>query len=113
MVTGCLAERYVDERTTDDVRAWKVVAQRGEWVKVPLLVGTPEEGRFDAEIVGNAEDGVFSWKQAIRSRQAVCTANLHDTGAFVIFKKQRTLNTSRRDHHTLRPNFDIAFIEDI
>jgi hypothetical protein len=44
-----VAERYVDEQTTDDVRAWKVVAQRGEWVKVPLLVGTPEQGRFDVD----------------------------------------------------------------
>jgi len=41
-----VAERYTDEETTDDVRAWKVVAQRGEWVKVPLLVPPPEEGRF-------------------------------------------------------------------
>ncbi|HEX5138166.1 MAG TPA: CPBP family intramembrane glutamic endopeptidase [Planctomycetota bacterium] len=46
-VTGIeLAERYVDEETTDDVRAWKIVANRGEWVKVPLLVGPPEEDRF-------------------------------------------------------------------
>ncbi len=42
-----VAERHVDETTTDDVRAWKVVAQRGEWVKVPLEVGPAgEEGRF-------------------------------------------------------------------
>jgi len=46
-VTGLeVAERYSDERTTDDVRAWKIVAQRGEWVKVPLVVGPPEDGRF-------------------------------------------------------------------
>jgi len=41
-----VAERYTDEETTDDVRAWKIVANRGEWVKVPLLVPAPEEGRF-------------------------------------------------------------------
>jgi membrane protease YdiL (CAAX protease family) len=46
-VTGLeVAERHVDETTTDDVRAWKIVAQRGEWVKVPLLVPPPQEGRF-------------------------------------------------------------------
>jgi membrane protease YdiL (CAAX protease family) len=41
-----VAERHVDEATTDDVRAWKIVAQRGEWVKVPLLVSPPRDGRF-------------------------------------------------------------------
>jgi len=41
-----VAERHTDEETTDDVRAWKVVALRGDWVKVPLLVGEAEEGRF-------------------------------------------------------------------
>jgi membrane protease YdiL (CAAX protease family) len=44
-----VAERYVDEDTTDDVRAWKIVASRGEWVKVPLLVPPPEDGRFVVE----------------------------------------------------------------
>ena len=49
-VTGIeVAERHTDETTTDDVRAWKVVAQRGEWVKVPLLVTSPEPGRFDVD----------------------------------------------------------------
>jgi membrane protease YdiL (CAAX protease family) len=49
-VTGLeVAERYTDEETTDDVRAWKIVAMRGEWVKVPLLVPPPEEGRFVVE----------------------------------------------------------------
>jgi hypothetical protein len=41
-----VAERYIDDDTTDDVRAWKIVAQRGEWVKVPLLVETLEDGKF-------------------------------------------------------------------
>ncbi|MCK6459954.1 MAG: CPBP family intramembrane metalloprotease [Planctomycetes bacterium] len=45
-----VAERYVDEETTDDVRAWKIVANRGEWVKVPLVVPPPEEGRFVVEM---------------------------------------------------------------
>jgi len=49
-VTGLeVAERYTDEDTTDDVRAWKIVANRGEWVKVPLLIPPPEEGRFIVE----------------------------------------------------------------
>jgi hypothetical protein len=41
-----VAERYAAEDVTDDVRAWKVVARRGEWVKVPLVVARDEEGRF-------------------------------------------------------------------
>lgn len=41
-----VAERYTDSDVTDDVRAWKVVAQRGEWVKVPLLVESLEDGKF-------------------------------------------------------------------
>jgi len=46
-VTGLeVAERHVDETNTDDVRAWKIVAQRCEWVKVPLLIPPPEDGRF-------------------------------------------------------------------
>jgi len=44
-----VAERFVDETTTDDVRAWKVAALRGEWVKVPLLVEETEPGRFDVD----------------------------------------------------------------
>jgi len=46
-VTGLeVAERHVDDTTTDDVRAWKIVAQRGSWVKVPLLIPPPEDGNF-------------------------------------------------------------------
>jgi hypothetical protein len=41
-----VAERYRAENETDDVRAWKVVARRGEWVKVPLVVQRDPEGRF-------------------------------------------------------------------
>lgn len=46
-----VAERYSAENVTDDVRAWKVLARRGEWVKVPLVVRQDAEGRFvvDAE----------------------------------------------------------------
>ncbi len=46
-----VAERYAAESVTDDVRAWKVLARRGEWVKVPLVVRQDAEGRFvvDAE----------------------------------------------------------------
>jgi hypothetical protein len=41
-----VAERYAAENVTDDVRAWKVIARRGEWVKVPLLVGRTPSGEF-------------------------------------------------------------------
>jgi len=41
-----LAERHVSSRESDDARAWKVVARRGEWVKVPLLVERRAEGGF-------------------------------------------------------------------
>ena len=44
-----VAERFVDETTTDDIQAWKVVAQRGEWTKVPLLVAPPEDGKFTVD----------------------------------------------------------------
>ncbi len=70
-VTGLeVAERHVDETTSDDVRAWKIVAQRGEWVKVPLLVPPPEEGRFvldpereDIEVVAARWDTYPRWFQ--------------------------------------------------
>lgn len=47
-----VAERYSAPDVTDDVRAWKVIARRGEWVKVPLVVATRPEGGFvvDADI---------------------------------------------------------------
>ncbi|MEM7235561.1 MAG: CPBP family intramembrane glutamic endopeptidase, partial [Planctomycetota bacterium] len=46
-VTGVeVAERFVDDTATDDVRAWKIVAQRGQWVKVPLVVEQTEPGKF-------------------------------------------------------------------
>ena len=41
-----VAERYAAENLTDDVRAWKVVARRGEWVRIPLEVTRDAEGRF-------------------------------------------------------------------
>ena len=46
-----VAERHVSETESDDVRAWKAAARRGEWVKVPLLVERGEAGTFvvDAE----------------------------------------------------------------
>jgi len=50
IVTGIeVAERMVDERTTDDVRAWKIASRRGEWVKVPLVVESSEPGRFEVD----------------------------------------------------------------
>jgi hypothetical protein len=44
-----IAERFVAEGVTDDVRAWKVVARQGEWVKLPLVVRTDGEGRFHVD----------------------------------------------------------------
>lgn len=41
-----VAERYCADGVTDDVRAWKVLARRGEWVKVPLVVERDDEARF-------------------------------------------------------------------
>ncbi len=41
-----VAERYSADSVTDDVRAWKVLARRGEWVKVPLVVARDAEKRF-------------------------------------------------------------------
>jgi hypothetical protein len=49
-----VAERYLAENVTDDVRAWKVVARRGEWVKVPLVVARDDEGRVGGD--GDRED---------------------------------------------------------
>jgi membrane protease YdiL (CAAX protease family) len=47
IVTGIeVAERFVAEDVTDDVRAWKVVARRGEWVRVPLDVEARPDGTF-------------------------------------------------------------------
>ncbi len=63
-----VAERYVAEDVTDDVRAWKVVARRGEWVKVPLVVGRTSEGAFlvdpdreDLEVVRARWAGYPTW----------------------------------------------------
>jgi len=65
-----VAERYVDEETTDDVRAWKVVGRRGEWVKVPLVVEATEGGRFlvdaereDVEVLAARWTGYPRWFQ--------------------------------------------------
>lgn len=41
-----VAERYAAENVTDDVRAWKVLANRGTWVKIPLDVGRTAEGAY-------------------------------------------------------------------
>lgn len=41
-----VAERHAGPGGPDDVRAWKVVARQGEWVKLPLRVDPPVQGRF-------------------------------------------------------------------
>lgn len=51
-----VAERWTGPTTIDDVRAWKVIARQGEWVKVPLRVGerADQPGVFDVN--PDAED---------------------------------------------------------
>lgn len=46
-----VAQRYVSKDVSDDARAWKVVARRGEWVKLPLVIARPHAGlvRVDEE----------------------------------------------------------------
>ena len=46
-----IAERWIDEETIDDVRAWKISSRRGESVKVPLVVEevTPKKFEFDPD----------------------------------------------------------------
>ena len=44
-----VAERYVAPDRSDDARAWKVVARRGEWVKFPLLVAADAQGHFHVD----------------------------------------------------------------
>ena len=41
-----VVERVVDDEQVDDIRAWKVVARQGEWVKFPLVSVPDEAGRF-------------------------------------------------------------------
>lgn len=45
-----LVERFISESESDDVRAWKVVARQGEWVKVPLVVGRADDDRFHVDL---------------------------------------------------------------
>jgi hypothetical protein len=44
-----VAQRYVSPSESDDARAWKVLARRGEWVKVPLRVGRDDEGGYHVD----------------------------------------------------------------
>ena len=44
-----VAERFTGEDTSDDVRAWKVVARQGEWVRLPLVVATDPKGSFHVD----------------------------------------------------------------
>ncbi len=50
IVTGTeMAERHVAQDNIDDVRAWKVIARQGEWVKVPLVVVQRDDGAFEVD----------------------------------------------------------------
>lgn len=77
-----VAERYCAEGVTDDVRAWKVDARRGEWVKVPLVVRRDAEGRFivdptteDLEVVRARWSAYPLWFQdGMRRKHAVLRA---------------------------------------
>lgn len=42
-------ERHIGPDEMDDVRAWKIVARQGEWVKFPLRVTRDAEGRFHVD----------------------------------------------------------------
>jgi hypothetical protein len=44
-----VAERFVAEGVSDDARAWKVLARRGEWVRVPLRVTPRGDGTFHVD----------------------------------------------------------------
>lgn len=66
-----VAERYVAENVTDDVRAWKVVARRGEWVKVPLVVRRHDERSFVVD--PDLED-----LEVVRARWATYPLWFHD-----------------------------------
>jgi hypothetical protein len=70
------AERHVDEETSDDVRAWKVVARLGEWVKVPLVVTRSPGGTFvvdpeheEIEVLAARWDSYPAWfRQAMGAK---------------------------------------------
>ena len=44
-----VAERFVPPGRCDDVRAWKVVARQGEWVRVPLRVAADADGPYHVD----------------------------------------------------------------
>ena len=56
----------------------------------------------------DTKDCLFTGQQTIGSGQPMRAPDLHDTGPFVIIKKQRAFNTTGCHHHTLRSDFDIA-----
>jgi hypothetical protein len=76
-----ISERYVSRDKVDDVRAWKVVARRGEWVKVALQVGRDDLGAFHV----NADEEDL---EVVRARWADYPLWFHDG--------------MRRKHPTLR-----------
>src|SRR5688572_13897677 len=58
-----IAERYVSETSTDAVSAWKVLARRGEWVRVPLVVASLGGGEFSVdEDIENLDAVRAGWK---------------------------------------------------
>lgn len=51
-----VAERWPDAEHIDDVRAWKVIARQGEWVKVPLRVEARDDEDEPFRVDPDAED---------------------------------------------------------
>ena len=63
-----VSERHVGPEEVDDVRAWKVIARQGEWVRVPLVPRLDEEGDFhvhldadDLEVIEARWDSYPRW----------------------------------------------------
>ena len=68
------------------------------------------DGSFKAQVMADTENCFCSRKQAIGSRETMGASNLHHARSFIIFKKQRSFNTSGGYDHAFCTDFDISFI---
>ena len=59
----------------------------------------------------DTENRLFTRQQAVCPGQPMRAVDLHDTGPFVVFKKQRAFDAAGGHHHTGGPNFKIALIK--
>ena len=69
------------------------------------------DGRFQAQIVPDAEDRPVARQQSVGARQPVGAADLHDPRALVVFKQERPFDAAGRHDHAGRPDLDVAFVE--